>query len=744
MSQRKAPRWLRVFIPSVLIVAWVAAAGFGGPYFGRISEVSDLDLVAFLPESAEATKVNEQAKAFRDSSALPAFVVFEAKNDTALTDETTSQISDIGQSLDDNIKQIDGQVAPPIQSEDGRAAYLIVPLDSDVNLRQAVTDIRAEVDQHLPQTVTYQVGGPAGFSADLNKAFSGIDGLLLGVALAVVLMILLIVYRSPVLPLLVLMTSVFALAAAILLVWNLANAGIVKLNGQVQGILFILVIGAATDYSLLYVSRYREELYKHRDKFKATMHSLRGSIEPIFASGGTVIAGLLCLLASDLASNQALGPVGAIGIIFTIASALTFLPALLYVAGRKAFWPRVPQASPKAKAQHQADLKRGIWSRVGDFVARRPRPIWSTITAVMIVMSLGLIGLRADGVDQGELVLGPSEARDAQAIIDQHFPDGSGSPAQIIAPVAKLDQLVSQLEDDPGVDTVAVIANNSPSGILPLGEAEQAIKDELRQQIGASTPGVDQIVERAYPFADAEPKVVDGRVELQATLNDSPDSEAARETIERLRQRLATIDQSVLVGGVTAIALDTNTASIHDRQIILPMILAAVTIILMLLLRSIIAPILLLLTTVLSFAAALGLSSLLFNHLWGFPGADPAVVLYAFVFLVALGIDYNIFLMTRVREEVKQVGTKRGVIKGLVVTGGVITSAGVVLAATFAALSVIPILFLVQLAFIVAFGVLLDTIIIRSLLVPALIRDIGPIVWWPSRLARSGTKRQQK
>lgn len=734
MAKTNVPKWLRILIPAVLIVTWLTAAGLGGPYFGRVSEVSDIDLVAFLPESAESTKVNEQAKAFRDSSAVPAFVVFEGKDEATITDEVVDELAAISQSLGQNVEQVDGELAPVIESENGRAAYLIVPLDSEANLREAVNSIKAEVDKSLPESTVYKVGGPAGFSADLNKAFSGIDGLLLGVALSVVLIILLIVYRSPVLPILVLMTSVFALASAILLVWNLANADIIKINGQVQGILFILVIGAATDYSLLYVARYREELYKQRDKLQATLSSLKGSFEPIVASGGTVIAGLLCLLASDLASNKALGPVGAIGIGFAILSALTFLPSLLYVFGRTAFWPRVPKANAQDRKQHEKQLKTGVWTRVGGFVASKPRPIWLTITAVMIVMSLGLLGLKADGVDQSELVLGESEARDAQVIIDEHFPDGAGSPAQLIVPVDSMDSVVDSLESDSGVDAVVVSADNSPNGTKPLGAAEQEIKESIRQEIGAEVPGVDAIVAEAYPFKDAEPKVIGGNVQLQATLNYSPDSQEARATIERLREELQAIDDSILIGGQTAIALDTNTASIKDRQIILPLVLTAITIILMLLLRSILAPILLLLTTVLSFAAALGVSSVLFNYVWGFPGADPAVVLYAFVFLVALGIDYNIFLMTRVREEVLKVGTKKGVIKGLVVTGGVITSAGVVLAATFAALSVIPIMFLVQLAFIVAFGVLLDTIVIRSLLVPALIRDLGSVVWWPSKL----------
>jgi len=340
--------------------------------------------------------------------------------------------------------------------------------------------------------------------------------------------------------------------------------------------------------------------------------------------------------------------------------------------------------------------------------------------------------------------------------LNKHFPDGSGSPAYVIAPESVLDSVAAKADSTTGVDGVAVTATGVDSGFKPLGKQEATIKEKIRTEvqksldeqkadieaqygpfassITANLPTASSLVEKAYPFKDAVPKVVDGEVLVQVTLTDSPDSDAAKQTIERLRENLRPIDNRVLVGGATAAQLDTNNASIRDRSVIIPVVLLAITLILMLLLRSVIAPILLLFTTVLSFGASLGVASLLFNNVWNFPGADPSVILYAFVFLVALGIDYNIFLMTRVREETMKHGTAEGVIKGLVVTGGVITSAGVVLASTFAALGVIPILFLFQLAFIVAFGVLLDTFVVRSLLVPALIRDIGSFVWWPSKL----------
>jgi RND superfamily putative drug exporter len=762
----KVPLWLRIAIPTVLISIWFGLAALGGPYFGRIEEVSDVDLAAFLPESAEATKVNEELTKFRDETTIPAIVVFTAKDGVVDEVEETT-INDRSVALTE-VTGITGEISPAIVSEDKKAAIIIAQVDTNEKVVEVLEGLNAALEKPKLEGVNYVITGPAGFAGDLTKAFAGIDGILLLTALAVVFIILVVVYRSVLLPIIVLLTSMFALTASILLVWNLAYADIIQLNGQVQGILFILVIGAATDYSLLYIARYREELYQTQSKWDATHAALRGSLEPILASGSTVIVGLLCLLLSDLASNKALGPVGAIGILFAMLSALTFLPTILYALGRASFWPARPNADAKSRKAHEAKLRTGLWHKVGDFVAKYPRPIWIATSVALLIASIGYTQLNANGVEQSQLILGESQARDGQALLNKHFPDGSGSPAQIITDVPHYAQVAAELEKDRGIDSVAVVANDSPSGVKPLGRQEESIRNEIRQEVqkqfdedlaeiarqeeelalqigpfGAAAvfdevrsniPTVDSIVDEAYPFGDATVKVVDNKVLLQATLKDAPDSQEAKDTIVRIRELARNIDPNAMVGGTTAVQLDTNTASIRDRQVIIPVVLIAITIILMLLLRSIVAPILLLLTTVVSFGASLGVAAILFNNVWNFPGADPSVILYGFVFLVALGIDYNIFLMTRVREESIKLGTQKGVIKGLVVTGGVITSAGIVLAATFAALAVIPILFLFQLAFIVAFGVLLDTIIVRSLLVPALIKDIGSFVWWPSKL----------
>jgi RND superfamily putative drug exporter len=698
-------------VPGLVIAAWLAVAGVGGPYFGRVDEVSSNDPTAYLPDSAEATTVQRRLGGFVGTGSVPAVVVFAS--DAPLTPDHLAAIGD-RLTAAASLEGVAGGTSPAIPSEDGLAAQAFVPIVADDELAAHVASLSGELSSGLPPGVSVHVTGPAGFSAALAEAFGGIDGLLLVVALVAVAGILLLVYRSVFLPLAVLSASLFALCAALLAVWWLARAGVLLLSGQTQGILFILVIGAATDYSLLLVARYREELRHAAEPLTAIRRAVRGSVEPILASGGTVIAGLLCLLLSDLRSNSSLGPVTAIGILLAMLSALTFLPAVLYALGRAAFWPRRPAYRPELGS---AVEPAGWWARLASGIARRPRSVWLVTAAALALATVGVTQLRASGVPQSELVLGGSEALTGQRLLAQHFPGGSGSPVYVLAPAEEMQAAADVMLDAPGIARVAVTSAGSFSGTVAVGE------DGLAAGRSGAPP--------------AEPTVVDGYVLLQGTLEDAPDSGDALATVSRLRADLGSALQGdAAVGGATATAIDTVRASIRDRTLIIPVVLAVITLILMVLLRSVLAPVLLILTTVLSFGATMGVAALVFDGLLGFPGADPAVPLYGFAFLVALGIDYNIFLMTRVREEALRLGTRRGVLRGLAVTGGVITSAGLVLAATFAALAVIPILFLAQLAFIVAFGVLLDTFVVRSLLVPALALDVGRAIWWPSRLAR--------
>ncbi len=715
LPSRRGPKWLRVLIPTVLILAWLAGGSIGGPYFGKVSEVSSNDQTSYLPESADATQVQKLLGEFRDSDEIPAVVVMSGTD--PFTKEQLAAANQAIAALVD-IPGVGSGVSPAIPSKDGLAVQAFVPIAADAEIADVVAALGAELRATAPEGVSVHVTGPAGFTADLIEGFSGIDGILLGVALLAVFVILVFVYRSLLLPVAVLATSLFALCVALLSVWWLAKAGILALSGQTQGILFILVIGAATDYSLLYVSRYREELRIATDKWDASWAAIRKSAEPIAASGGTVIAGLLCLLLSDLKSNSSLGPVAAIGIAFAMLSALTLLPAILFAFGRSAFWPRRPKYEPEVVAAEHGVHAQGVWVKLSRLIKRRPRAIWVATTILLLLGAFGATQLNATGIPQSELVLGASEARDGQAVLGQHFPGGTGSPVLVVVPGNRLQAAADVLLGNQGIEGVSVVAKDSPSGTAP-------VTAEGIQPLGA-------------PGAPApQPTLVQGDAMLQGTLAAAADSDEAADVVRGLRGDLAQSVPGALVGGVTATAIDTNDASIHDRNLIIPVVLGVILVILMLLLRSVLAPVLLVLTTVLSFGAALGVAAFVFNDVLKFPGADPAVPLFGFIFLVALGIDYNIFLMTRVREESLQHGTREGIVRGLVITGGVITSAGLVLAATFSALSVIPILFLVQIAFIVAFGVLLDTFVVRSLLVPALAYDIGRSIWWPSKLSRA-------
>jgi RND superfamily putative drug exporter len=706
----RVPLWLRVLLPSALILVWLVGAAIGGPYFGRVDEVSSNDRTAYLPATAEATEVQERLSGFTEGDAIPAVVVFSSDGELA-PDELEGIADRLAEAAELDV--VAGEASPPIPSEDGRAVQAFVPLDSDADLGDATTELREVVAEGLPSGVDVHITGPAGFTSDLVGAFAGIDGLLLGVALAAVLVILVLVYRSLLLPIAVLATSMFALCVALLTIWWLAKADILLLSGQTQGILFILVIGAATDYALLYVARYRDELVRTPQRWTATVRALKGSVEPIVASGGTVIAGLLCLLLSDLRSNSALGPVAAIGIVFSVLSALTLLPSILFVLGRAAFWPRRPRFDAEAGDAGEGS---GLWAKLARLIARRPRAIWIATAAVLALGCVGVTQLQASGVPQSELVLGASEAREGQEVLGEHFPAGSGSPASVVVLEERLQDAGDVLLAHDGVAEVSVVV------------------DREGMTAPVTTEGIGALGPPGTPAP--EPVVSDGDVLLQATLADAADSLAAEQTVRELRTAFAAEVPGALVGGSTATDLDTNDASIRDRNLIVPLVLGVILVILMLLLRSVLAPILLTLTTVLSFGTAMGVAALVFEHVLGFPGADPAVPLYGFVFLVALGIDYNIFLMSRVREESLTHGTREGILRGLRLTGGIITSAGLVLAATFTALAVIPVLFLVQIAFIVAFGVLLDTFIVRSLLVPALATDVGRTIWWPSKLSR--------
>jgi RND superfamily putative drug exporter len=683
-------RWL---LPLLVLLVWLGGAAPLGALSGKLTGLQENDNAAFLPDSAESTRVTELQAGFRETQAIPAVLLWEA--DGPIDQQTLDTITERGVEaarLAERAGALAGEPSPPIPSEDGEAAQVFLPLSPDVGdeLVPLVEDLRATIP--VDGTDSF-VTGPGGIFADFANGFAGIDGILLLAAFGVVLLILLVVYRSPILPFLVIGTAGLALTAANAVAYLLADAGVITVNGQSQGIAAILVVGAATDYGLLLASRFREELRRERSKYAAMRIALHRSWEPIVASGATVVLGVLCLLFSDLASNRGLGPISAVSVTLSVVAALTFLPAALTLLGRAAFWPFRPRYGVEPAAG------RG-WDRVAGLVGRRPRRVLAISTLALLAAAVFAPTYDASGITFTDAIRGESNAVDGQEALARHFAAGVASPTVIITPEDEWPEVRQAAESVDGV-----------ASVTPYN--------------GAQIP---------LPFQ--EPLVADGLVQLDATLDVAPDSTEAVEVVQELRTALDAVDPDVLVGGDTAINLDSRETAARDLRVIVPSVLLVITVVLALLLRALVAPLLLVATVVLSVGATVGVAALLFENVFGFPGSDPGILLIGFVFLVALGIDYNIFLMTRAREESARSGTRAGVLRALAVTGGVITSAGMVLAATFGALSVLPLLFLTQLAFLVGFGVLLDTFVVRSLVVPSAVALLGDRTWWPSRLSR--------
>jgi RND superfamily putative drug exporter len=736
------------------LVVWLLVGAFGGMAQGTLSEVQENDNAAFLPANAESTRAGELSAQFSDETTLPALVVVEAADGGTLGAGQVEAVAAFAEAVPDIVLPGGGALGDvltgpvvAVPSEDGAAVLVPVPLDATVAnelvgegeervVNAAVAELRALAGDQLAGVSTW-VTGPAGAIADLVTAFGGIDGILLLTALVVVFVILILVYRSPSLPFAVLLTSVFALAAAALVIKPLAGGGVLQLNGQSQGILSILVVGAATDYSLLLVARYREELTRHAHPADAMKVAWRASLEPVLASAGTVIVGLLCLLLSDLGSNSSLGPVAAIGIASAVLAALTLLPAFLLLAGRRSrfiFWPRTPRYAGAdvvdgAHVATRGSARPGIWERVATFVTSHARPVWVVTALVLLAAAAFVPTLRAEGTSDSDIFLAETESVAGEAVLAEHFDAGQVQPAVVITAEANAADVIAAAEAVPGVTGASIVtaASGPPAGVDTEAGPPAGVDTEAGPPAGVDTEagppaGVD---------TEAEPVVVDGLVRIDVVTEDAAETQAAVATVRELRTAVHAADADALVGGAAAQRLDTQDTAAKDLRTIIPVVLVAIFLMLVLLLRAVVAPLVLLLANLLSFGATMGISAIVFNHVLDLPGADATVPLYGFVFLVALGIDYSIFLMTRVREESLVRGTREGVHRGLAVTGGVITSAGLVLAATFSALAVIPLLFLLQLAFIVAFGVLLDTFVVRSLLVPGLVHDLGRRTWWP-------------
>jgi RND superfamily putative drug exporter len=651
------------------------------PFFNKLADVQDNETSAWLPASAESTKALEKLQAFQDENDLPTTVAYV--KESGLTPEDLDAL----QQQATEFAQLDGVTADvigPIPSEDGKAAQTLVTFNFGSEGWNRLPDAKDSLlDVASIDGGKVYITGQGGFAADQAEVFSGSDYTLLLSTLGIVILILLVTYRSPILWLLPIFSSMVALAGANALVYVLAKYAGLTVNGQSAFILTVLVIGAGTDYALLLTARYREELRRHEDRHEAMAFALHRAAPAIIASAGTVALGMMCLTFADMNSTAGLGPVLAVGVVVTLIVMVTVLPALLVVFGRWIFWPMRP-----AFGSHEPTTD-GIWSRVGRFISDRPRQVWIGTALLLGIACLGLFSLKATGLTMDDTFTSERESVTGQHELTEHgFADDS-APVLVVFNADKAAQVAE--------------AMGSIQGIQPPGD----------------------------------PVIKGGVGLLSAAVDSDPTSQTAFDTITDVREAVHQVDGAdALVGGTSAIYADIETASSRDNKVVTPIVLVVVLLILMILLRALASPLILIATVILSFGAALGLSSLIFVHVYGFESTDSGFPLFAFVFLVALGIDYNIFLMTRVREETAVRGTREGSLVALRATGGVITSAGLVLAATFGMLGSLPIVFAAEIGTAVALGVLLDTIIVRSVLVTALNLDLGSKIWWPSKLDR--------
>jgi putative drug exporter of the RND superfamily len=656
--------------------------------FERFADAEQNRAVDYLPSNAESVKVLNQIDEFPSGEHFSAVVVYRRDGGLTPTDRATiardrAELSRIATA---------GRPPPPVFSRDGTTALNSVPFEAtgegdivtrDVDrLREAVSD--------APPGLQVEITGAAGFAADAIDVFESINGTLLAATALLVFVLLILIYRSPIFWLIPFLSVIVAEVSSRGLGYLLSELG-VTVTGQSSAILTVLVFGAGTDYALLIVARYREELRRHQDTHVAVATAMRTAGPAIVASALTVIAALLCLSLAEVNGTAGLALIGASGIGLAMLVMCTLLPALLAIVGRRAFWPFIPRYGSEG-----TDATHGVWRRIAERVGRRPRPVWIGSIAALLVMSAGLVFFNTN-LTTGNQFRDEESSTRGQELVAQAFPAGANAPNTVLVPdPQRVDEVRAALARRPEVAALGPIETGPPGARFDL-------------------------ILRADPY-----------------------STEAFDQIPDLRRIAKRAGDDVLIGGPTAEEHDLRESAVRDTWVIVPLVLVVVFVVLAVLLRALLLPVILIGTVVLSFLAALGVGAFFFEFVFDFPGSDPSLPLWAFVFLVALGIDYNIFLMARVREEALHHGTRPGMLRGLAVTGGVITSAGIVLAGTFSILGTLPLVFLTELGFVIAFGVLLDTFLVRSVLVPALVFDIGPKVWLPSTLARAVDRREPR
>ncbi len=662
--------WIVLVAGIAATVALFVAAGY---------QTADAAPPVGLPESAESVQAAALLEQFADDESTSGLLVFGRESgdlsddDLAAITERTTELADLA---------LDGFVPPPTVSDDGTTALVVVPLEIEDRVSvqaERADEIRTIAADGLPDGIIVWFTGAEGFAVDIAAVFEGANFVLLSITALVVALLLIITYRSPVLwivPLAVVGVADFIAGIAARLV---AESLDITLDGSVTGILSVLVFGAGTNYALLLIARYRDELRLHLDRREAMAIALRGAGPAIIASGSTVALALATLLFGELSGNRSLGLAGAVGIVVAMAYALLVLPAALVVFGRWIFWPIVPKyGSPDA-------ISRSPWGKLGRAVSKKPVLVAIVGFVVLGAMATGLTTLNV-GLSQNDRFIVKPEAVLGQERLAEAFSAGSSAPATVVVPAGDVDEVLDGLLDVDGVDDAV------------------------------PGPANDDIAQ------------------INVVLDADPESERAFEIVAELRLALDDLgDGTGLVGGIDAEGLDLRDAQQRDQSLVIPLILVLVFIVLVVLLRALLAPVLLLIAVVASYFSAVGIGSIIFATVFGFPGVDTTVLLFSFLFLVALGVDYSIFLVTRAKEEVPLLGTSEGMIRALAATGGVITSAGILLAAVFAVLGVLPLIALTQIGVIVCIGVLIDTLLVRTVIVPALTFIAKDRFWWPRR-----------
>ncbi|MFI5958950.1 MMPL family transporter [Cryptosporangium sp. NPDC051539] len=683
---RPAGRW----VPWLVIGLWVALALVMVPLSGKLSSVTTDSAADTLPASAESTKVAvlEDSLPGGDDNTF-VFVYHRAGGLTDADRATVERHYDtLAERYPPKAAAAGGKEdGPPTRlSTDGKAMMFTLEVNTTYGAPETLVGPLRDAARDRPAGLELDVTGPAAIDGDLDAVFDGIDLQVFLTTVVVVTLLLILTYRSPVLWIIPLLAVGAAALTAMATVYLLVKGFGIVVNDQNSALLTILVFGVGTDYALLLIARYREALHHHENVRIAMVHALRGAAPAIVASAATVVAGLLCLLVADLNSTSGLGPIGAAGILCALVAMLTLFPAVLVVLGRRIFWPAIPRFST-AVAE-----KPGLWGRLGAVLSRRRWVATLGSLGILGVLAIGLAGNTGALREQDQFLSAP-ESVAGFTVLRQHFPELGGQPMTIFTRPAYQERVLDVVKGTRGV--------------------------------AMTIPG----------------RTSAGWADISVFPTDAPDTAAEYDTIKRVRTAVHAVSGAeAIVGGPSAENLDTEVTTSRDEKLVIPLVLAVVLIVLGLLLRAIVAPLVLMATVIVSFAAAFGGSVFVFDTILGFKGVDYSVPLLAFLFLVALGVDYNIFLASRAREEAGRLGTREGMLKALSATGGVITSAGLVLAATFAVLATLPLVMLIEVGFLVAFGVLLDALLVRSVLVPALTLLIGRRIWWPSRLSGPAAK----